>query len=111
MEKETEQKITQLQLLEANLQQFARQKQTFQAQLLEIESALKELETKQKAFKIVGNIMVESSKEDLDKDLKSKKEMLDLRIKSIEKQEKNLRDKADKLQREVLGKIEEKEKG
>lgn len=108
MEKETEQKISQLQLLEANMQQFARQKQQFQAQLIEIESAMKELQKTEKAFKIVGNIMIESSKEDLNKDLKSKQELLNMRIETMEKQEKTLKDKAEKLQKEVLGKIDEK---
>jgi len=107
MEKETEQKISQLQLLEANMQQFARQKQQFQAQLLEIESAMKELQKTEKAFKIVGNIMIENSKEDLNKDLKSKQDLLNIRIGTMEKQEKTLKDKAEKLQKEVLGKIDE----
>ena len=42
--KETEQKIQQLQLIEQSMQQFLMQKQSFQTQLVEIESALKELE-------------------------------------------------------------------
>lgn len=109
MEKETEQKINELQMLEMNLQQFARQKQQFQAQAMEIESAQKELKTTDSAYKIVGNIMVKSSKEDLEKDLAEKKEMLDVRIKTIEKQETAIRQKAEKIQKEVLGKIDEKE--
>ena len=109
IEKETEQKINELQMLEMNMQQFARQKQQFQAQLMEIESALNELSATDSAYKIVGNIMVKSTKEDLNKDLASKKEMLELRIKSIEKQESAIKQKAEKLQKEVLGKIEESE--
>ncbi len=109
IEKETEQKINELQMLEMNMQQFARQKQQFQAQLMEIESALNELSSTDSAYKIVGNIMVKSTKEDLNKDLASKKEMLELRIKSIEKQESAIKQKAEKLQKEVLGKIEESE--
>jgi len=41
--KETEKDIAQLQLIEQNLQNFLVQKQTFQTQLLEIDNALKEL--------------------------------------------------------------------
>ena len=44
MEKETEQKIQQLSLLEQNMQNTSVQKQGFHVQLLEVESALEELE-------------------------------------------------------------------
>jgi len=94
--KDTEQKIAQLQLYEQSLQNILMQKQQFQSQSLEIESALKELETTKEAYKIVGNIMVAS-----------KKETMALRIKTLEKQEKQIRDKAKKLQEEVSKKIKE----
>ena len=107
MSKETEHKIQQLTLLEQNLQNLAMQKQSFQLQLLEIESALKELEKTQEAYKIVANIMVKGNKEQLKKELNEKKETLELRISTIEKQEKKLKQKASALQEEVLGKIKE----
>jgi prefoldin beta subunit len=105
--KETEQKIAQLQLYEQSMQSILMQKQQFQSQSLEIESALKELESTKEAYKIVGNIMVASKKEDLKEDLNSKKETVSLRIKALEKQENNIREKAKKLQEEVSEKIKE----
>lgn len=102
MSKETEQKIEQLQLLEQNLRTFTLQRQQFQAQLLEIESALTEIEGSKEAFKIIGGIMVAAQKEDLKKDLAKKKEMLDLRIKALEKQEEKIKEKATSTQKEVL---------
>ena len=105
--KETEQKINQLQLFEHGLQNILAQKQQFQMQLVEIESALGELEKSSEAYKIVGNIMVASNREDLKADLKSKKEVLDLRLKTLERQENQIREKAEKLQAEVLKKIKE----
>ncbi len=107
MNQETEHKIQQLTLLEQNLQNLIMQKQSFQIQLLEIESALKELEKTQEAYKIVANIMVKGDKEQLKKELNEKKEILELRISTIEKQEKKLKQKASALQEEVLGKIKE----
>ena len=107
--KETEQKISQLQLFEQGLQNFLGQKQQFQVQLVEIESALSELGSAEKAYKIVGNIMVESDKNELKSDLHSKKEMLELRIKTIEKQESQVREKASKLQSEILNKIKKED--
>ena len=100
--KETENKIKQLQLLEQNLQNFLMQKQQFQLQLIEVESALKEIETTKKAYKIIGNIMVDTGKEELKDELSKKKEMLEIRLKTLEKQENQFREKASRLQEEVL---------
>jgi len=100
--KESEKKLSQLQMLEQGMQNMLMQKQQFQLQQVEIESALKELEKVNEAYKIIGNIMVLSKKEDLKSDLTSKKEVIELRIKSMEKQEDQLREKASKLQSEVL---------
>ena len=105
MDKETEQGIQHLQLLEQNLQNFLLQRQQFQAQLIEVDSALEELKDKKEAYKIIGNIMVKSSKTDLEKDLKKKKEILDLRIKNLEKQEEKIQEKSKTIQEEVLKKI------
>ncbi len=103
MDKDTENQISQLQLLEQNLQSLVMQKQNFQAHLFEVENALKELSTSNgTAYKIVGAIMVSQSSEDLKKDLESKKEVLELRIKNLKKQEDLLREKAEKIQTEVV---------
>jgi len=109
LSKETEKKISQLQLFEQSMQNLLMQKQQFQSQLVEIDSALKELETSEKAYKIVGNIMVDAKKEDLTKDLKSKKELIELRIKTLEKQETQIKDKSSKMQSEVMGNMEKEE--
>ena len=108
MAKETEQKIGHLQMFEKSLQNFLAQKQQFQLQLAEIESALKELETVEEAYKIVGNLMVKGEKAALKKDLEEKKDVLNLRIKTIEKQEKDIREKALKLQQEVMDELKPK---
>ena len=104
--KETENKIAQLQMLEQNIQNFILQKQTFQSQLMEVDNALEELEKSNgQTYKIVGGIMVASNKEELKSGLKNKKEVLDLRIQTIEKQENQLKDKASKMQSEVLSQL------
>ena len=105
--KDVEQKINQLQLFEQNGQSLLMQKQQFQMQSVEIKSALKELEGTEEAFKIIGGIMVSSKKEDLKKELTSKKEMSELRIKALEKQESQIKEKATKLQAEVMEKLKD----
>ena len=107
MTNETEEKIGRMQLLEQNIQNLLMQKHQFQSQLVEIRSALEELETSETSYKIIGNIMVDSKKEDLKKDLESKREMVELRVKTIEKQEEELKEKTKKLQGEVLSEMKE----
>lgn len=96
-------KIEQLQLFEQKSQALLLQKQNFQAQLLEVENALNELESNQgQAYKIIGNIMVASDRSSLREDLNSKKDIFVLRIKNIEKQENQIREEATQIQNEVM---------
>lgn len=103
MSKETEQKIAQLQIMEQNLQNLMAQRQNFQSQLMEVENALTEVTgAKAPVYKIVGNIMISAEKDSLKKDLTSRKEVLDLRLKSLQKQEDALKEKAEALQGDVV---------
>ena len=105
--KDTQEKIAQLQLFEQHIHSFSTQKRSIQSQMLELENALKELHTAQGAvYKIVGTVMFQSEKEKLGSDLHERKEVLDLRIKSLEKQEKATEEKAKKLQAEVMAELE-----
>ena len=109
MGKEMEQKIAQLQLAEQNLQNILAQKQQFQTQLFEVENAIKELESLDgKAYKIVGPIMVSRQKGELQKELSEKKSIIELRIKSIEKQEGMLKEKASGMQSEIMKELKHK---
>jgi prefoldin beta subunit len=110
MTKETEEKIGQLQMMEQNLQNFLMQKQQLQGQLIEIESALSELKDAKDAYKIVGNIMISSTKEDLEKELNQKKEIVELRIKTLEKQESKIKEKASSTQAEVMEQLKKEKK-
>jgi len=101
----TDKKLKELQLLEQSSQQYVMQKQQFQAQFIEIESAINELKKTDTSYKIVGNIMVKADKKDLEKDLKEKLKIFDIRIKSLEKQEEKIKDKAKELQKEVLSEM------
>lgn len=94
--------LKQYQILEQSLQAVHMQKQQFQAQLIEIESALVELTKSNTAYKIVGNIMVASKKEDLKKDLEEKKEVFSARLKVLEKQESKYQEEAQKLHKELM---------
>ena len=107
LSKEAQENVQRLQMMEQNLQALGMQKQQFQAQLFEIEGALKEIATSPAAYKIVGGIMISTDKDTLQKELQGKKELLELRLQTIEKQEKQVKDKAKKLQEEVLASVKE----
>ncbi len=106
--KETEKKIVELQMLEQSMQNFLMQKQKFQISLSEIENAENELKglKEENAYKIIGDIMIKYKKDKLEQDLKEKKNILDLRLKNLEKQEEKIKEKYESLQKEVMKVIE-----
>ncbi len=103
MEKKAQEAIDKMQLLEQNMQQIELQKQQFTAQLMEIENALKELESAPEAYKLIGNILVKTDPKSLKSELGEKQERLKIHISIMDKQEKQLSDKTEKLRKEVLG--------
>jgi prefoldin beta subunit len=98
-------KIGKLQVMEHNLHNLEQQRQQMQAQLFELESAIGSLADAKSAYKIVGSVMVHAQPATLLKELQQKKEVLDVRIQSIEKQEEKLRDSAKALQDEVMSEL------
>lgn len=91
--------------MEQNVQQYVMRRQQFSQQLMEIESALKELESSPEAYKIVGNIMVKTAKDQLKKELAERKELADMRIQSLDKQEQKVAEKVEELKKEVMAEI------
>ena len=82
------------------------QKQAFQFELNETENALKEVKDAEgDILKLTGQIMLKASKDDVEKDLSHKQEILKLRTKSIEKQESNFKEEAEKVREEVMKKL------
>ena len=77
---------------------------------MEFDSALQELETTDKAYKIVGKIMVASPKNKLVQELQEKKEVVEVRIKNFEKQELKLKESLEKAQAEVMKELKEEKK-
>ena len=105
-DKPTQQKIHELQLLEQNLQGLIMQKQAFNIELSETENALNEVSnSNEDIFKLVGNIMIKADKKKVQDDLKKKKDIIMLRLKSINSEESHLNNRVEGLKREVMDKI------
>ena len=94
--------IAQLQLLQQNLQNLLLQKQQLQNTLIELESALQEIKTSEKCYKIMGHIMVASPKDAVSKELAEKKEMTNLRLKNYLSQEEKLKKSIGDIQKEIM---------
>ena len=100
---EKERTARSLHMLEQNLQQIFLQKQAFQMELRETQSAMKELEKSgEEVFKIVGQLMIKTDKKSTVSELESKEKLLDLRVRNLEKQEKTFSEKIEELQKEFL---------
>lgn len=107
VDKETEKQIQELQVVEQNLQQILMQKQALTLELSEVDNAVEELKkTKDEVYKIVGQIMIKTNKKDLEKDLKEKQDLISMRVRSIDTQEKALTESGEKLRKKVLSKIQ-----
>ena len=108
MEKNTQDKIKELQMLEQNLQGVTMQRQNFQSRLLEVENATQELSNKpEEVYKIIGQIMVKTKIEDVEKDLGSKKEIFELKVKTSEKNENKIKDKAKEIQEAIMKELKD----
>ena len=106
IDKETQEKIQELQSYEQGLHQLLMQKQAFQMEESETDNALNEIsKSKDDVFKLVGNIMVKADKKTLETQLKKKQDLIKLRLKSIESQEKDITNKAEDLKKEVMKKL------
>lgn len=95
-------KIQEMNILEQNLQNILYQKQAFELELDETNSSLNELEKSDgEVFKIIGQLMIKTEKSRIKNELLEKQKILDMRIKSFEKQETYLREKLDKIREEL----------
>jgi prefoldin beta subunit len=96
-------------ILQQQLQNIMSQKEAMGVQVLEIKRALDELEkTKEKeVFKIAGPILIKSAKAGVVKELKERDETFDLRIKSLDKEEKRIKVKLEELREKLVSSSKE----
>ncbi|MEM4719586.1 MAG: prefoldin subunit [Candidatus Pacearchaeota archaeon] len=107
LSEETKRKIQQLQIYEQNYQQLLIEKRALTIEKEEIENAMVEIEkTKNDVFKIIaGQFILKTEKDSLIEEIKNKKEIISLRIKNIEKQEKDYTEKTENIRKEIIEEI------
>ncbi len=91
--------LIQFQQFQQQFQNVLIQKENAIIQVMEIEKAIEELkDSKDDAYRAVGNILIKESCSKIKKDLANEKETLEVRIKTFDKQETILREKLNELQ-------------
>lgn len=104
MPQNIQEQLNQFQQVQQQAQSIAMQKQTLTLQLNESKKALDEL-TKtaddQDVYKTAGPLLIKTTKADSETDLKDNIEMLEIRQKTIEKQEKRITGKLEELQKNL----------
>src|SRR3989344_3148867 len=101
---EAQQLLVQMQTFQHQYQTINMQREALSMQKIESEKALEELKKakdKEDVFKIVGPVLVKSTKSELIKELGEKKETGELRLKSLEKQEERIREKLEEIQKKL----------
>ncbi len=102
---EAQQYIMRLQQLQEQLNVVLTEKSVVENELREVErvlSTLKDMPPDAVIFKAAGRaFLVKVSKEDAEKELNERKEILELRLKTLQKQESLLRKQAEELQKKV----------
>ena len=79
--------------IEQNLHSIAVQKQAVQQQLMEVDLALKELTNTANAYRMVGNLLIQTPVASLTEELHKKKETVHTRMQLLERQEEKLKAK------------------
>ncbi len=101
--KNRENKLQEIQILEQSIQQILLQKQAFQMELSETQSALNQIDCAgEEVFKIIGQLMIKTEKSKVKEELLNKEKLLKLRIDNLSKQEENLSEKLESKREEIL---------
>ena len=103
---ELEKSLVEYENFERQLQVLVLQKHQLQLQLNEISLAQEEIKkVRGDVYKSIGSVMVKSSAEDAEKDLKERKELSDMRLSTLAKQEEKLRSSLIVMQKKLQDKM------
>lgn len=110
-----ENQIAQYQQIQQQMQMIASQRIQMEAQSKELEKALDILgKSKDDAniYRSVGSILIKAdSKENVKKELEEQKEIIDVRVKTLERQESHLRERFQGLQAQLQAAISKQQDG
>jgi prefoldin beta subunit len=103
-----EEDLKKYQSIQQELENIAIQSSAIQQALTEYEEALKEMEKSSgKIYKLVGSLLIETTKEEARKEINEKKEELSLRLEMLKKRNEKLL----QMEKELREKIQKESKG
>ncbi|MEE1117334.1 prefoldin subunit beta [Methanosphaera sp.] len=101
IQQNVQEQLNQFQQVQQQAQSIAMQKQTVSLQINEAKKALDELSKTsedQDVYKTAGPLLIKTTKDETESELKDNIEMLEIRQKTIEKQEKRISSRLEELQ-------------
>ncbi len=102
MEPQLEQSLRSFQEKEKELQAVLLQRQQLELQLKEIEMALDELKKASgEVYKSVGGLFLKTTKEEAERELLERKDLFEVRLKSLRAQEESLKNQLLRMQRRL----------
>lgn len=99
-----QQQIAQFQLIQQQAQAISSQKVQMEIQLKEVGHSIEELKKLKKdaeVYESIGAILIRKSKTKITSELKDRKETLELRVKTLQKQEQDIQAKLMEMQNEI----------
>lgn len=95
--------LMEAQSYQQNLQVVATQKEALNLQFIETGKALEELAkpSKEDVYKIVGPVLIKVKRAEAKKDLESKRELITLRMKTLDKGESKIKEKLEDLKKRL----------
>ncbi|MCD6477293.1 MAG: prefoldin subunit beta [Candidatus Aenigmarchaeota archaeon] len=112
MSPEAQQALMTLQASQQQIQGIIMQRDALNVQKMEIEKALEELEKSKTddVYKAVGPILIKTNNKDLIKELKERQETINVRLKSLENQEKQIKERIEAQQEKLQEFLKSSEK-
>jgi len=105
-----QEQLARLQQLQQTLQMIVAQKQQIELELADMDKALEELgklPEDAQVYKSVGAILVRKDKASVTKDLAERKELLNVRMSVLSKQEERTREKLKEIQQQIQSRLKQ----
>jgi prefoldin beta subunit len=103
-----QEQLARLQQLQQTLQMIVAQKQQIELELADMDKALEELgklSEDAQVYKSVGAVLVRKDKASVTKDLAERKELLNVRMSVLSKQEERTREKLKEIQQQIQNRL------
>ena len=99
---QAQQLLGQAQLYQQQMQNIVMQKEALKLQVQEIDTAREEVsKSSGPIYKITGPVLLKTTAADAEKEMKEKRELIDLRLRTLEKGEKKVQEKIEEIRTKI----------